>query len=83
MNSHIKVSEGYKRLQNLSADEAIVCFLQGGFKFGEESALCDAIKNGLTLPMTKDGIEFILAECLEHDVSAEDCKSYLISGTRK
>ncbi|HMQ13250.1 MAG TPA: hypothetical protein PKD21_07365 [Candidatus Competibacter phosphatis] len=75
--------KNYRRLQNLPADEAIRCYLEGEFTIGEETALFESVDKGMSLTIGKDLIGDILAECMLDEVSVEECKHRLISGTIK
>lgn len=75
--------KNYLRLQSLSANDAIACYLAGDFTIGEESALVDAIQKGLSLPMKKDEIEDILLDCLDDEATVEECRNALIAGGSK
>ncbi|MBK9989496.1 MAG: hypothetical protein IPP19_01865 [Verrucomicrobia bacterium] len=75
--------KNYLRLQCLPADEAIACYLAGDFTMGEEFALAEAIQKGLSLPMTKADVEAILLDCLDDEMTAEECRSTLIAGRLK
>jgi hypothetical protein len=70
--------KNYQRLQKLSADQAIQCYLEGGFSIGEETALIDAVHRGLNLTIDQDSVEDILADCMAAEVSVEECKSRLL-----
>jgi hypothetical protein len=83
MRFPVRDPKNYLRLQNLSADEAIRCYLGGEFTIGEETALVEAIHKGMSLSIEKDVIEDILAECMLDEVSVEECKRCLISGIKK
>ncbi len=72
--------KNYQRLQNLSAEAAIACYLEGEFTIGEDDALVDAVQKGLRLPMKKESIGSILSDCMVEEVSVEECKARLISG---
>lgn len=68
----------YQRLQTLSADKAIQCYLEGRFTIGEETALIDAVHRGLRLTLDKDLVEDILADCMVDEVSVEACRHRLL-----
>ena len=75
--------KNYLRLQNLPLDEAIRCYLEGEFTIGEETALVESVYKGMSITIKKDLIENILAECMLDEVSVEECKHRLTSGTTK
>ena len=73
----------YRRLQSLPADDAIRCYLEGEFTIGEETALFEAVYKGMSLTIKKDLMEDILNECMLDEVTVEECRCRLISGTVK
>lgn len=75
--------KNYLRLKSLPVDKAIRFYLEGRFTIGEETALVEAVQNGMSLSIGKDVIEDILAECMLDEVSVEECKSRLIEGLVK
>jgi len=75
--------KNYLRLKSLPADKAIRFYLEGRFTIGEETAIVEAVQNGMSLSIGKDVIEDILAECMLDEVSVEECKSRLIEGLVK
>ena len=75
--------KNYLRLQSLPAEEAIAYYLEGDFTIGEESALVEAVRKGLSLPLKKEEIDDILAESMADEVSVEECKRRLIAGRSK
>jgi hypothetical protein len=75
--------KNYLRLKSLPADKAIRFYLEGRFTIGEETALVEAVQNGMSLSIGKDVIGDILAECMLDEVSVEECKNRLIEGLVK
>ena len=75
--------KNYLRLKSLPADKAIRFYLEGRFTIGEETALVEAVQNGMSLSIGKDVIEDILSECMLDEVSVQECKSRLIEGIVK
>ena len=75
--------KNYLRLKSLPADKAIRFYLEGRFTIGEETAIVEAVQNGMSLSIGKDVIEDILAECMLDEVSVEECKNRLIEGLVK
>jgi hypothetical protein len=69
----------YERLRQLSADEAIRCYLGGAFTIGEDAALAEAVRKGMSLPLKDDDVEEVLADCLSDEVSVEECRKRLLA----
>ena len=70
--------QNYARLQSLSADEAIKCFLEGAFGMGEDPALGHAIQKGLKIPLSIDRIIDVVSEAWDEGLTAEEVKNRLI-----
>jgi hypothetical protein len=71
--------ENYRRLQGLGLDEAIRTFIDGDFTIGEDDAILEAVRKGLSFEVSEEAIWSVLGDCLEDETDVEECKRRLLA----
>ena len=71
----------FEELRQKPPEVAISIWLQGEFTIGEEPALLEAIRDGLSLRLDDGEITEIICDCMDDDLSAPQCKERLFKAS--
>lgn len=73
----------FEQLRQKPADEAIFIWLDGDFTIGEEPALLEAIRRGLSISLDDGAVTEIICDCMDDDLSTEQCRERLLEASRQ